>query len=246
MSNEAEENINEEVVDESQEVELTELEAKIQRMGWNPKGSKSAAEWVADGYEKRGRKLSDLGKAVDSLKELTTKQEQLALDKARRELQEQKRDAITRGDVGYVEQIDKQTEQIMLQQQIQQHANQFVARNSYWYNDTSEDTYRIRQAAVYHDNIIANRRLSPELHFSEVEKQLKAEFPEHFDREKVAPRANAVEGGTPVVKSTKTGKSFTINDLNEMQKSACKRFERTNVMSAKEYIAALVASGDLK
>lgn len=234
--------------DNAETQNLSEFEQKIQKMGWNPKGSKSAEEWLYYGFEDRGRKLSDLGRAVDSLKELTAKQEQIALDKARAELREERRLAIARGDVAAVEQLDNKTQNMQQLTEVKKEVNDFIERNASWYKDTSPASLKMRKAAIDMDNHLVSFNLPPKQHYETLENYMRTEFASHFnDEEPNQQRTNAVEGGrASIVKTSSSRRTFGFDDLDDAQKSVCRRLERTKVMTQKEYIDALIKSGDLR
>lgn len=255
INDEIQENLNKELANEQPdnvetqpESNLSEFEQKIMKMGWNPKGSKSAEEWLYYGFEDRGRKLSDLGKAVDSLKELTSKQEQIAMEKARAELREERRLAIARGDVAAVDQLDARTQNMQRQDEIGREYADFVGKHAAWFNDTSPTSLKMRKACMEMDAQLTALNLPPKKHFEAIDNYVKTEFSSYFEEEEPQhQRTNAVEGGkASVIKTNSSKRQYGFDDLDEAQKSVCRRLERTKVMNQKDYIDMLVKNGDLK
>jgi len=66
--------------------EYSDFEQQCIDAGWNPNGAKTADKWALDGLKVRNEKITDLYKITDNLKDMMSKQEQLAMEKAKKEL----------------------------------------------------------------------------------------------------------------------------------------------------------------
>lgn len=235
--------------------ELSDFEKEQMQKGWNPEGPKSASEWAQNEplYEelkKRGKQLKSMQRTIDELKEHMQKQERVAYEKALKELEAQRRDAIRAGDVDLVEQIDEQRQQISPQHQQQQEQHpaikEFAERHSSWLNDVSYEAVQMQQWLLERDRLLASKNLPPEEHIKIVEEHLKKQFPSYFNDKIEDILPITPDMGSNVASSSTRNKKYTFSSLNDAQKQVARDFERMKIMTVDQYIKQLVDAGDLK
>lgn len=236
---------------EEQQHAPSTIEQRMVQLGFDPKGPKSLEDWIEDGLQMRNEKITDLYKSINDLKDLTEKQVKTAVQKARSEWEEQRDDAIARGDVRAVKELERDKEHHELQAVIKVEAQAFMERNAEWYNGLEPEHLEMRKAALEMDNELAKQHLEPHKHFETLEKYMKKKFNSYFspqDSEEEEPvrKRSAVESGSSVVSSkSSTKKTYTMNDLNPQQQSVAKRLIKLGHMTLEDYTKQLVAAGDL-
>lgn len=234
------------MVDDVEEVneerEFSEVEQLALELDWDPKGKKDAKTFLKDGLKIRNEKITDLYKLHDNLKDLMSKQEEAIYKKAKADLLAERDDAISRGDVQAVKQIEEQQSQMELYNKIQAARDEFIRRNE-WYTSNAPQHIKMQQAVAQADITIAQRRLPPEAHFAALEEYVKEEFPDYFGEPK---KRQVVESGRSTVSSQSSKKKYTIDDLTPQQKQFAKMFAKQGIMTEEKYIDELVKAGTLK
>lgn len=231
-------------LEQKEEREYTEVEQLALELDWDPKGRKDAKTFLKDGLKIRNEKITDLYKLSDNLKELMSKQEAAIYSKAKAELLAERDEAIARGDIQAVKNIEEQQSQMELYNKIQAAKDEFIHRNAEWYNSNLPQHIKMQQAVAQADITIAQRRLPPEAHFAALEEYVKEEFPDYFGEPKK--RAQVVESGRSTISTQSSKKKFTIDDLTPQQKQFAKMFAKQGIMTEEKYIDELVKAGTLK
>lgn len=231
------------------------IEDLAAQYGWNAEGEKSAEEYVSLALEKfpeQSKKIKQLFKAVDELKMHMSKTEQAAYERAKTELQQQRRAAISEGDVDLVEKLDEQikatVEPIMAATNTVHPAiAEFEERNAGWLNGTSYEELKMQQWVEAHGAILGRKKLPVDEHMALLEEHVKKEFASYFDKDDDAPIKSPVASSRSNVKTSAAGakKNYTFNDLNEEQKKIAKDFQNLGIMSIDNYIKDLVKHGEL-
>lgn len=231
------------------------IEDLASQFGWNAEGEKSAEEYVSLALEKfpeQSKKIKQLFKAVDELKVHMSKTEQAAYERAKTELQQQRRAAISEGDVDLVEKIDEQIKATV--EPLAASANgvhpaiaDFEERNAGWLNGTSYEELKMQQWVEAHGAILGRKKLPVDEHMALLDEHVKKEFSSYFDQDDDAPIKSPVASSRNNVKTPSSGskKSYTFNDLNEDQKKIAKDFQNLGIMSIDNYIKDLVKHGEL-
>lgn len=247
----------------------TEQEALNQ--GWVPKDQFKGDRdnWTDAGeYIRRGKLIDRIGsqskelqrmqKTNEELINLVKKQsERIAEEKANEALQ-QKREAISLGDVESAEKLEHKyneyvQEQEMIkgqsknnqQQELAPEYHEFVGRNKNWLNnDTPENAAMVMYADKLEQSLQKN---SPDLSLNErldeVEKSVKTFFANKFENSN-RKRAPAVEHKTAAPK--RDPKKITFDDLPDDAKRIVNNFVRVDVsgkLSRDEYAQQLVLTG---
>lgn len=233
--------------EEQGEKQYTAFEQKCMEAGWKPGGKKTAEDWALDGLSIRNEKITDLYKISEDLKDMMSKQEKAIYEKAQAEFKQQRDEAIMRGDINHVREIEAQQEEMKSQNELHFQAQEFIKRNNDWYNGTSYECLKMRKAAIEADNTIGGS--DPADHYRRVEEFIKGEFSSYFNKdnsEEEPPRkASAVEGSkSSVVRTSK--KTYSIDDLNEDQKKFAQMYAKRGIMTIEKYIEEQVKAGYLK
>lgn len=231
--------------DNADNKEYTSFEKKCMDAGWNPNGKKPAEDWALDGLSVRNEKITDLYKLHDNLKDLMSKQEQAIYDKAKAELVAERDNAIARGDVQSVKEIEKQEENLKIQTRIQSAVNSFINRNESWCKSNEPEHLEMQKEMKLMDMSLGPRGMSPEDHFAAIEVHLRNKFPEQFGEQPTKKRGQAVEGGRATV-SHDSKRKFTFDDLSPQQKQFANMYEKQKLMTKEKYIDELVKAGALK
>jgi hypothetical protein len=234
------------VVEEQEEKQYNAFEQKCMDAGWKPGGKKTAEDWALDGLSIRNEKITDLYKISEDLKDMMSKQEKAIYEKAQAEFKQQRDEAIVRGDINQVREIEQQQREMKEQNELHFQANEFIKRNNDWYNGNSYECLQMRKAAIEADNTVGGS--DPADHYRRVEEFIKGKFSNYFNEgavEDTPKRASAVEGSkSSVVRTSK--KSYSLDDLNEAQKAAAKKYDKLGIMTVDEYIKEQLKAGYLK
>jgi len=236
------------------------IEDLAAQYGWNSEGEKSAEEYVKVALEKfpdQSKKIKQLFRTVEELKEHMSKTESRAYEKAKQEIDAQRKQAIRNGDEALVEELDKAKEE--LKPAFQAAANEvhpaiaeFEGRNSAWLNGTSYEELKMQQWVEAHGAILGRKKLPVDEHMALLEQHVKKEFSAYFDNLDDGSDAdikNPVSASRSNVTSSSSkakGKTPTFNDLNAEQKKIARDFENLGVMSIENYIKDLVKHGEFK
>ncbi len=232
---------------ESETKQKGSVEDLAAQYGWKSEGEKSAEEYISLALEKfpeQSKKIKQLFKAVDELKSHMSKTEQVAYERAKTELQQQRRQAISHGDVELVEKIDEQIKSTIeplaaASNNVHPSITEFEERNSNWINGTSYEELKMQQWVEAHGAILGRKKLP-------VDEHIKKEFPSYFNEDDDKPIRSPVSASRDNVKTTSTTKkNYTFKDLNEDQKKIAKDFENLGIMSVDNYIKDLVKHGEL-
>ncbi len=224
--------------------ELSEFESKMIEKGWDPSGEKTAEQWLDDGFEIRGKRVDSLYKTVDYLKNKMERDEKEAYQRALNSLKAEKVRAIELSDVNRVEEIERQ-QASMLDPNKQNLIVEFENRHSDWLKGTSHLAQKMSEAALNRFSILLNSGMTTDKQLESLENYMMGEFPEYFGKTQTS-ASQAVEGSqSPVVRTGKSKKSYSVHDLSDIQKNVAKTLERKGIMKVEDYIKDLVKLGDL-
>lgn len=232
------------------------FEELASQYGWKVEGEKSAQEFIKvamDKFPDQSKKIKELFKTVDLLKDHMTKNEQAAYDRAKRDLDSQRRQAIKEGDVELVEQLDQHYQELKPQslappEDINSHPSilDFEERNAEWLNDTSFEALKMQKWIQEHGAVLGKKKLPVDKHMQVLEEHLHKEFSNYFESGEDA-EVSAVSSSrstTSTSGANRKKKNHTFNDLSKEQKEAARLFERHGLPMDK-YIADLVKQGVL-
>lgn len=234
--------------------EFTELEQEQLAKGWDPDGVKSAEEFARAEplYEKikaQSKELKQTKRAVDELKALMQKQEKLAYQKALDTLRQEKDEAILRGDLSTVREIEKQQQEMdNAPQPVAAPVADFLERYGDLFKSTDYEEMKIVEFVTRRDSELMRRKLPPEEHVKLVEEHMMKEFPNYFGAGKeTVGRAQGVEAGlgSNVAGKPSAIKKHTFHSLSDEQKKVARDFEKLGIMKTDEYIKSLVDLGEL-
>lgn len=259
-------NVNENQVDQNSEVhEPSELEQRAVSMGWRPKddfhGNEDdfidAKEFVRrqplfDKIESQSKQIKAVTKALESFKDHYTRVEEAAVQKAIDQMKTQRKQALVDGDGDNFElydgEIKKAEQQLATIEQtkgrpivdepvVNPEWTAFQTRNS-WYNTTAH-------MRVYADQLgadLASKGMSPADVLKKVEEEVRKEFPTKF--------RNPNKDSAPDVESsrgnTKSGKTNEDSFLSEQERKIMNDLIRQKVLTKEKYIADLKAIHGLK
>lgn len=232
------------------------IEELAAEYGWNAEGEKSAEEYVKVALEKfpdQSKKIKQLFRSIDELKTHMTKSEEKAYERAKADLDAQRKDAIRQGDVDEVERLDKEREQLLPQPvqssepQIPQAILDFEERNKEWIDGTSFEDLKMQQWVEDHGKVLGRKKLPIDEHMNLLEEHLKKEFAHRFETEENTEVKSPVSQSRQNVTGASKSKNskITFNDLGPEQKKIARDFEQLGIMSVEQYIKDLVANGEL-
>lgn len=237
--------------------ETNEAEERARAQGWRPKDEYRGDEsrWVdADAFLKRAdeelpiarertrameRELRELKGTVKKFAEHHAKVEQIAYDRAVADIKKQRREAIAIGDAEAVEKAEDRLEELkelkpgtvkQEAKEIQPEVQAFVEANP-WFNTEPKlakfATITLDEVAAENPDWPLSRQLK------EVEKEVKARFPEKFaNAKRSAPPA--VEGSGAVAAGSKGAKTYA--SLPPDAKAACDKFVKAGLLTKEQYL----------
>jgi hypothetical protein len=227
---------------------LSKVEQLATEHGWNPEGEKSADEFIEFALQnlpERGKQLKRMQKTMDTLIEHNKKQEKIAYDRARQELEQQRIEAIRQGDVESVQALDREVSQLQPVQETHEAVLDFQERNSGWLGGTSSEDKAMQAFAFGMDSMLVHEQLSPDNHMAKLENSLREQFPDYFGV-KTKVRSPVSSGGGSNVAREGSKKTFSLRDLSEQQRKIAEEFEYYKIMTKEEYLKDLVKSGEIK
>jgi len=257
MSEETQEEVTE-IIEEVKETtqETSEIEEKAKKMGWTPKDEfrgdpdkwREAAEFVERGenmlpilrkaQERSERKVQQLEATVRQLTEDRSRAEQRAYDRAVKELKTRRIEAIAAGNTQEFVQIDDEIAELTKEVKAnnQQHHQEplnptFEAwqdKNPWITTDKKMKSFAENIGQFLHDT---EPDLAYEELLEEVERQVKAKFPDKFSNpRRAAPQA--VSGATSSIQ--RRGKTY--NDMPKEFREACDQFSSMYGVSKETYV----------
>ncbi len=257
------EGVEETVVEEGSEpvVEtsgLSDFEKEQVAKGWNPKGEKSAGEWARheslySEIQHRGKEIKQLKRTIDSMKEFMSKHEKATYERARKDLELSREQALAENNYAAVNNIDQEMRELAEPVQVTEPPEEvveFLDKHNEWYNGTTVEHKKMR---AYANRI--DRELSldlggaddPATHMQMLEEAILEKFPTYFNKNTVEnkPKLQAVESGQSVGIAKKGKMHYTINDLSPEQKKCAHDFERAGIMTRDDFIKTLADAGEL-
>lgn len=243
---------------QEQNPQVSAHEAKALEMGWRPREEFDgddedfidAKEFVRrkplfDKIETQSKKLKDLGKAVEALKQHYTEREAGAVKAALARLQEAQEEAISNADGATYTKVSKEIKRLEKEaNDIEQVNNQvtqgtvevnpefqdWMTRNR-WYSETQ---YMRAWADDYGVQLHKKENLTPAQVLKKVEEAVKKEFPHKF--------TNSRKSDAPDVESSSRnggGKGKEGIELTDQQRKIMNALVSTKTMTKEEYLAGI-------
>lgn len=242
------------------------VEARARELGWKPEGEweGNPAEWVS-AKEFVGRQ--GLFDRIASLRSEITKQREkfekdfevvknyvqqmskVEYERAVKDLQMQKREAVTQGDVEAVESIDKEIDELRTQRtttttpppqpKVPDEFISWQAKND-WY---AKDAVLREQADIIGIGYFTkNPHLSQAQVLEYVEQTIKSQHPDKFGGRKVATVTPVESGGGSPSAGNATGKGtkkFSESDLNDTERQVMITLVKRGVVTKEKYLEDL-------
>jgi len=246
-------------LDESEEAAVehsSSIEELATQYGWNAEGEKSAEDFIKvamDKFPDQSKKIKQLFRTVEELKVHMTKTEKVAYERAKKELEGQRREAIQQGDVELVDELDRMRSEMapVMQEEVEEAEQHeavvaFEAKNSEWLQGTSYEELKMQKWMQEHGSVLGAKRLPVEKHMELLDQHVRREFPDYFDdgEDNIKSPVASARDSAPVKMGK--GKKFSFNDLSAEQKQIARDFESIGFMKTDDYIKSLVAHGELK
>lgn len=244
-----------EPVESEAPVESSPIEALASQYGWSSDGEKSAEDFIKvamDKFPDQSKKIKQLFRAVEEMKVHMSKTEQVAYEKAKRELDNERVHAIQSGDVERVDAIDKARAElpaaIVAEEGLHPAIVEFEERNDKWLKGTSYEELKMQKWISEYGAILGRKKLPVDEHMSILENHLKKEFPSYFNEESEDEPRSPVASARDSSPDRQVGKNkkFTFNDLSPGQKKVARDFEAAGFMKIDAYIKDLIEHGELK
>lgn len=236
--------------------EYTEFEKEQMSKGWNPDGVKSAEEYARteplyDELKNRGKQIKQMQKTLDEVKDHIKKQEQVAFDKALAHLRQERLEAIARGDIQAVMDIEKHQhnmQQVTETSAVIPEADAFTEKYEHIFKSSDYEEMEIAEFVKNRDVELMNRHMSPKEHMATLEQHMLKKFPSYFGQKEVVNRSEtSVESGTGSNVAKKASKTrYTLHDLSPEQKQVARDFEKFGIMKIDEYIKQLAEAKEIK
>jgi hypothetical protein len=244
------------MTDDEMVTPVAPLDALASEYGWKPEGEKTSEEYIKVAMEKfpeQSKKIKQLFQSVEDLKVHVGKAEKVAYERAKSELEQQRKQAIKQGDVELVTQIEQAQAEIkpvslethQSSPEVDPAIAAFESKYSSMLTGTSFEDLQVQEWLESHGKTIGQKfKLPVDKHMEMLEEHMKKKFSSYFeeneDDEQVVSPVSGSRGG-----AIKKGKTPTYNDLSSHQKDTANRFERQGIMTKEEYIADLVKYGDI-
>lgn len=222
--------------------------------GWNPEGEKSASEFIKvalDKFPEQSKKIKQLFKAVDEMKDHMSKTEKVAYERAKSELEAERKQAIKAGDVSKVEELEQAqleltSKAIDTEAELPPAIKEFEERNNTWLQGSSFEEIEMQQWVESHGAYLGRKKLPVDEHMALLEEHLKKKFPAYFQKDD-----DSTEPSSPVIgvsqgnPGKKKKSAPTFKDLSPEQQSTCTNYKNLGIMSVEKYIKDLVDHGEL-
>lgn len=247
---------NEQVGQEVQEKQYTEIEQKALEMGWRPKEEfegldedfVDAKEFVQrkplyDKISQQSKQIKNVYKALDALKDHYTKVKEVEFQSALKALKAQRREAFVQGDIDAVEKAENQIQEAEKQfTEIKASAESIQVNDEpvlnpvfiNWKNRNSwyDTTGYMREYADDVGRRLHASGLPPDEVLKEVEKAVRKEFPQKF--------TNPNKGNAPEVSSPRGGQGKGVEyQLTDQERNIMNTLVKTGVMTKEQYISDL-------
>lgn len=203
----------------------------------NDPKSKSVMEYnrlgeVIDKFENAVQDVRRKDDVIKHLVEKFNKKEELAYQRAIRDLEAKRAEAVEEGDVENFTKLDKEIdlqrkELVDLQSPVQNNpaddighmVTDFEKRNIGWYNDDTFDNSQMKEFAIKYDEYLARTRpqATPADNLKAVELEVRKKFPNHVAFKNQA-RESAPMMATNEAKRGDSGSKPTVRDLSAFQR----------------------------
>lgn len=244
--------------------ETKAIEAKARNLGWVPRDEyhgdpdqwKDAEEFVRHGEDtlpilrenlkRLHKKLDDQNKVIRDFAEHHKKVEERAYQRALKKLQDERKEAVGKGDIDEFEKIDKEIEDLKkikpkktTQSEKNPEFSDWASEND-WYGEDIDMTIYADQIGSYLNATHSDWPLSRI--YQEVAKRVKKKYPDYFsNKRKTVPAA--VEAGNPGAGNIKSGgKGYT--DLPTEAKKVCDEFVKQGLLTREQYVKEYFAGGE--
>lgn len=233
----------------------SEEEALAAKQGWRPDGPLSAGEFLRRGdlFDK----ISSLNKEISSLKhslehqnKYMKHQQEVGYKKALDDLQQQRTDAILRGDVKEVNKLDedisnlKTTATPATPMDEPAAVQDFKTRHADWLNDPGFEAEEMKKFVMERDKTLMSYNLAPEEHLKILEADLRYKYPHRFEKTKEQHQTSSVEVST-ASSAPKKASSGGYDQLSPEQKRVCREFVKMGLFTKDEYIKQLKDLGEI-
>lgn len=238
---------------QQEERELTETEQKAKELGWDPnfegddnKTAKTAEQFLElqplyDDLRKKNRELKKYREEIDALKDSHKMIAKRTYDRARQDLQKEKKQAVEEGEGDKVVEIDdkigeldkeySEQEQKTAQQNdagMQEAFQEWLKSNPWYENDPDlKETADAIGAKLQNDNPEVVK--DPEQFLSQVTDKIKKVSPDKFSKKRTTPVEGDKGGGN-------SKKKHSIRSLPEEDQKVAKRIVDSGVMSEEDYV----------
>lgn len=236
--------------------QYSDVELKAMEMGWRPKEEFDGAdedfidakEFIGrrplfEKIEHQSKEVKAVRRALEEFKQHYAKVEEAAYKRAIDELKTKQKEAFREGDVDQFyaiqEELDSAKEQVQalkeaqsqpVQQEVAPEFKEWVSKNP-WY--TKEEHMKV--FADKYGMRLASQGVSPEKVLKEVEKAVRAEFPNKFKNPN-QDRPSAVEGKGGSGGSKSKGGDYSLDDR---ERKIMNDLVRAGVITKEQYIADL-------
>lgn len=224
------------------------VEERAALMGWKPKGELKdgkdfvgAAEFISrkplfDKIHAQNEKLQNLELTLKETAQHVLKVQEIAYKKAVKELQSERKAAITQADVERVHEIDDELNQLVADQPVEPPPKEYLdwQKENPWF--TSDDEMFSFACANFDAHVKRNPKANLMDTLEKVTKATKRAFPENFESVQPGKGGSKLEGAKPVADKPA---GLTYGTLTESQKRVCDTMVRQNVMSREDYIKSL-------
>lgn len=215
----------------------------------NPDKQEIELDPLQEKINSQNKEIEQMKNAVDKFKELMDKQEKVAYNKALETLRMEKEEAILRGDVQAVMDIEKQQTNMNVAETPVAVTN-FLQKYDKIFNSYGYEEMKIAEFAKRRDVDLLKLGLSPDEHVKVVEEHMKLEFPNYFgnQKEQVNRNSESIESGigSNVARKSTNKSKITFHDLSDDEKKVARDLEKSGAMKIDDYLRLTNQYNDIK
>lgn len=237
----------------------TASEQEAIKKGWDPKGVKSADEFLRAEplyaeIKASHKDVKELKKQVERLLAYNEQAEKVGYQRAMEELQVRRTTAIASGNVQAVTAVERQMTDLTEKQTrttVSPLVQEFADLHRDWYDNPS-DTYTEARAYLHKRDtdlqlLVTAGKITPRQHFDILTDDIHKKFPATAGNaaigvvEVATAKVDSDDAPIKAAASTKAGLRFA--DLNADQKECCLHYEKLGLMTRDEFLAELQKPG---
>ncbi len=209
-----------------------------------PQAVEDSPQKLKEKKETPSAEFLELQRTINKLNEKLEKQEQQLILAEKEKFEQQRKEAISKGDYESVKAIEQQRSP-----QIDPAIAEFH-KNNPWYNGKTNEEMEMTASADTYASVLFRNNISPKEAMRLLEEHAKSKFPKYFSintEQNEEPIAQVIENVNSGI-AKKSKRSYTIDNLDKEAQHIIKEFNRLSrgKVEPKKYIEDLYAAGLIK